>query len=119
MITTKYVVYLIILFFIGVVIAHRIGYIEGKLDSESLKIEKGKKYGDSLMDKPKEYVVDYEQWHFESYWSELCECWSVYQAEKVDDGYKLRVHSLNEKPIATVEDAKECIEIWLKTIGEI
>jgi hypothetical protein len=42
----------------------------------------------------------------------------VYQAEKVDDGYKLRVHSLREEPIATVDDTKECIEIWLKTIGE-
>ena len=73
---------------------------------------------DGHIDKPKEYVVDYEQWHFESYWNELCECWSVYQAEKVDDGYKLRVHSLSEKPIATVEDAKESVEIWLKTIGE-
>jgi hypothetical protein len=52
-----------------------------------------------------EYVVNYEDYHFESFWNEMCEAWSVYQSKKDDDGaYKLEVHFLDSKPVATVED---------------
>jgi hypothetical protein len=61
-----------------------------------------------------EYIVDYEEWHFESFWNEMCEAWSVYQAKLQDGKYELEVHYLCEKPIATIEDAKERVEFWLK-----
>ena len=60
-----------------------------------------------------EYIVDYEDRHFESFWNEMCEAWSVYQAKLQENGkYELEVHFLCEKPIATVEDAKERVENW-------
>ena len=63
----------------------------------------------------KEYVVDYEEYHFESFWNEDCELWSVYQAKLQENGeYELEVHFLDNKPIATVEDAKERIKLWKK-----
>ena len=62
-----------------------------------------------------EYIVDYEEYHFESFWNEMCEAWSEYQSKKQDDGtYQLEVHSLGDKPVATVEDAKARVENWLK-----
>jgi hypothetical protein len=62
-----------------------------------------------------EYIVDYEDRHFESFWNEDCELWSVYQAKLQENGkYELEVHFLDNKPIATVEDAKERVEFWLK-----
>jgi hypothetical protein len=61
-----------------------------------------------------EYIVDYEEYHFESFWNEECELWSVYQSKKTEDGYKLEVHFLDNKPIATVEDVKTRIELWKK-----
>ena len=61
-----------------------------------------------------EYIVDYEEYHFESFWNEYCELWSVYQSKKTDGAYKLEVHFLDNKPISTVEDAKERIKLWKK-----
>lgn len=58
------------------------------------------------------HSIVFENWLFESY---LCESrfgWDVYQFEKTDNGYKLRLHMLAEEPVATVEDAKKRIEIW-------
>jgi hypothetical protein len=62
-----------------------------------------------------EYIVDYEDRRFESYWNEMCEAWSVYQSKLQENGkYEIEVHYLGDKPIATVEDAKERVENWLK-----
>lgn len=65
----------------------------------------------------KKYIVDYENWHFESYWNEMLDRWSVYQVEKVGKTLKLRRHSINEKPVATEEDAIERVENWEKLKG--
>ncbi|MBQ6852390.1 MAG: hypothetical protein IJO04_05110 [Oscillospiraceae bacterium] len=66
------------------------------------------------MAKKKEYIADYGEWRFESYWNDLTESWSVYQAKKTDDGYKLVTHCFRDEPIKTTEDAKEQVEIWLE-----
>ncbi len=66
------------------------------------------------MAKKKEYIVDYAEWHFESYWNVYAESWSVYMAKKTDDGYKLEAHSFREKPIRTTEEGKEVVENWLE-----
>ena len=60
------------------------------------------------------YIVNYDNWHFESYWNEMCEVWSIYQSNRTDKGYELTTHFLNDKPVATAEDAKERVEKWLK-----
>lgn len=64
----------------------------------------------------KEYIADYENWHFESYWNEFTESWSVYQAEKTENGYELRCHCFQTNPVKNTEDAKERVENWLKLL---
>ena len=66
------------------------------------------------MPKKKEYIADYGDWHFESYWNEFAGSWSVYMAKKTDDGYKLVTHCFRDEPIKTTEDAKEMVENWLE-----
>lgn len=66
------------------------------------------------MAEKKEYIADYNEWHFESYWNEFTESWSVYHSVKTDDGYQFVTHSFRGEPIKTTEDAKEAAEWWLE-----
>ena len=66
--------------------------------------------------KKKEYIADYDNWHFKSYWNEFTECWSVYQYEKTENGYELRCHLFMTVPVKTTEAAKNRVENWLKLL---
>jgi hypothetical protein len=67
-----------------------------------------------IMAKKEEYIADYGEWHFESYWNEYTESWSVYQSEKTDEGFRLVTHMFRHEPIKTTEEAKEMVENWLE-----
>ena len=66
--------------------------------------------------KKKEYIADYDNWHFKSYWNEFTESWSVYQYEKTENGYELRCHLFMTVPVKTTEAAKDRVENWLKLL---
>ena len=67
----------------------------------------------------KEYIADYGNWHFESFWNEMTESWCVYQAKKTAEGYKMVRHCLRDEPIKTAKDAKEMVENWREFIRRI
>jgi hypothetical protein len=72
--------------------------------------------GGMIMPKKKEYIADYGKWHFESYWNEYTESWSVYQSEETESGYELRCHCFQTKPVKNTKVAKERVENWLKLL---
>lgn len=71
-------------------------------------------YDAELMEDLKSYTVDYEDWHFESYWNEVTASWSVYQVKKKEDGYEARVHCFRSEPVKTIDDAKYLVDNWLE-----
>lgn len=68
------------------------------------------------MSKKKEYIADYGNWHFESFWNEMTESWSVYQSEKTESGYVLSCHCFMTKPVKNTKEAKKRVENWLKLL---
>lgn len=67
---------------------------------------------EEIKNMPGKHIIYFENWLFESYVCESRFGWDVYQFEKTDSGYKLRVHIFADEPVVTVEDAKEYVEQW-------